>query len=234
MRDQQPAADTTAEDPFLLLGCSPSTARRCRPSSRILGFLIPLMAIGLGFDAINGEHNRRTLSRILAQPIYRDALLIGKFLAGLRHAGDQPGGAVAAGDRPRPDLPRRAAGRRGDRALAGVPGDRPLLCRRLARAGDAALDRVPLAGDRGAGRARRLAVPDRAVADAGPGAGAGDRAAGIRVRHARAAHAGDRDWAAALSRLSPNHLFGEAMLAVLSPSTRGRSARCFSSSCAAR
>ena len=41
------------------------------------------MAIGLGFDLINSEHNRRTLSRILAQPIYRDALLFGKFLAGL-------------------------------------------------------------------------------------------------------------------------------------------------------
>ena len=41
------------------------------------------MAIGLGFDAINSEHNRRTLSRILAQPIYRDALLMGKFVAGL-------------------------------------------------------------------------------------------------------------------------------------------------------
>src|SRR5262249_53340789 len=36
-----------------------------------------------GFDAINSEHNRRTLSRILAQPIYRDALLFGKFAAGL-------------------------------------------------------------------------------------------------------------------------------------------------------
>ena len=41
------------------------------------------MAIGLGFDSVNGEHNRRTLSRILSQPIYRDALLFGKFLAGL-------------------------------------------------------------------------------------------------------------------------------------------------------
>jgi ABC-2 type transport system permease protein len=41
------------------------------------------MAIGLGFDTINGEYNRRTLSRILAQPIYRDALLAGKFLAGI-------------------------------------------------------------------------------------------------------------------------------------------------------
>ena len=43
---------------------------------------MPLIAIGLGFDAINGEHNRRTLSRILSQPIYRDALLFGKFLGG--------------------------------------------------------------------------------------------------------------------------------------------------------
>jgi ABC-2 type transport system permease protein len=41
------------------------------------------VAIGLGFDLVNSEHNQRTLSRILAQPIYRDALLFGKFLAGL-------------------------------------------------------------------------------------------------------------------------------------------------------
>jgi ABC-2 type transport system permease protein len=51
--------------------------------SSLLGFLLPLMGIGLAFDAVNGEHNRRTLSRILAQPIYRDALLFGKFFAGL-------------------------------------------------------------------------------------------------------------------------------------------------------
>jgi ABC-2 type transport system permease protein len=74
---------TTAQDPFLLLRLF-TVDRAPLPSFvAILGFLIPLMAIGLGFDAINGEHNRRTLSRILAQPIYRDALLIGKFLAGL-------------------------------------------------------------------------------------------------------------------------------------------------------
>ncbi len=48
-----------------------------------LGFLTPLVAIALGFDAVNGEFNRRTLSRILAQPIYRDGLLLGKYLAGL-------------------------------------------------------------------------------------------------------------------------------------------------------
>jgi ABC-2 type transport system permease protein len=49
----------------------------------VLSILVPVLAIGLGFDAVNGEYNRRTLSRILAQPIYRDALLFGKFLAGL-------------------------------------------------------------------------------------------------------------------------------------------------------
>lgn len=48
-----------------------------------LVFLVPLIAIALGFDAINGEFNRKTMSRILSQPIYRDALLMGKFLAGL-------------------------------------------------------------------------------------------------------------------------------------------------------
>src|SRR6185437_1066154 len=49
----------------------------------VLSVLVPLMAIGLGFDSVNGEYNRRTLSRILAQPIYRDALLFGKFFAAL-------------------------------------------------------------------------------------------------------------------------------------------------------
>ena len=53
------------------------------PFVQALNFIIPLMAIGLGFDSINSEFNRRTLSRVLSQPIYRDALLLGKFLSGL-------------------------------------------------------------------------------------------------------------------------------------------------------
>jgi ABC-2 type transport system permease protein len=79
----QQVKDTTAEDPFVFLRLY-TVARAPLPSFvAILGFLIPLMAIGLGFDAVNGEYNRRTMSRILSQPIYRDALLLGKFLAGL-------------------------------------------------------------------------------------------------------------------------------------------------------
>ncbi|MBV8410619.1 MAG: ABC transporter permease subunit [Alphaproteobacteria bacterium] len=53
------------------------------PFVQALNFVIPLMAIGLGFDSVNSEFNRRTLSRVLSQPIYRDALLLGKFLGGL-------------------------------------------------------------------------------------------------------------------------------------------------------
>jgi ABC-2 type transport system permease protein len=79
--------ETTSEDPFLLLRLF-TTDRSPFPSFVfVLTLFLPLMAIGLGFDAINGEHNRRTLSRILAQPIYRDALLAGKFLAGLATLG---------------------------------------------------------------------------------------------------------------------------------------------------
>lgn len=74
---------TTTQDPFVFLHLF-TTSQGAMPSfASLLGFLIPLLAIGLGFDAINGEYSRRTMSRILAQPIYRDALLMGKFLAGL-------------------------------------------------------------------------------------------------------------------------------------------------------
>ena len=79
----QQIRDVTAEDPFLFLRLF-TTSREPLPSFvAFLSFLVPLIAIGLGFDAVNGEHNRRTMSRILSQPIYRDALLFGKFLAGL-------------------------------------------------------------------------------------------------------------------------------------------------------
>lgn len=73
----------TSEDPFVFLRLF-TLAQPPMPSfAAMLGFLVPLLAIGLGFDAINGEYNRRTMSRILSQPLYRDALLLGKFLAAL-------------------------------------------------------------------------------------------------------------------------------------------------------
>ena len=79
----QQIKETTAEDPFLFLRLF-TTSREPLPSFvSFISFLVPLMAIGLGFDSVNSEFNRRTLSRVLSQPIYRDALLFGKFIAGL-------------------------------------------------------------------------------------------------------------------------------------------------------
>jgi ABC-2 type transport system permease protein len=80
--------EVTAEDPFLFLRLFTRASSQVPLSFvSLLSFLVPLVAIGLGFDLVNSEHNQRTLSRILAQPIYRDALLFGKFLGGLATIG---------------------------------------------------------------------------------------------------------------------------------------------------
>lgn len=83
----QTIKSTVGEDVFLFLRLF-TTAKDPLPSFvAFAGFLVPLLAIALGFDAVNGEHQRRTLGRVLAQPIYRDALLFGKYLAGLATLG---------------------------------------------------------------------------------------------------------------------------------------------------
>lgn len=53
------------------------------PFHVFVGFLGPLLGIALGFDAINSEQNRGTLSRIMAQPVHRDYLINAKFVAAL-------------------------------------------------------------------------------------------------------------------------------------------------------
>lgn len=53
------------------------------PFHVFLNFLAPLLGIALGFDAINSELNAGTLTRLVAQPIYRDNLLLAKFFAPL-------------------------------------------------------------------------------------------------------------------------------------------------------
>lgn len=49
----------------------------------IVGLLGPLFGITLGFDAINSERNRGTLSRLMSQPIPRDYVLNAKFVSNL-------------------------------------------------------------------------------------------------------------------------------------------------------
>ena len=60
-----------------------STNNQIPPFYGLVGFLIPLVGIAFGFDAINGERAGGTLPRLLAQPIYRDDVINGKFIAGL-------------------------------------------------------------------------------------------------------------------------------------------------------
>lgn len=49
----------------------------------LVGFVAPLLGIAFGFDAINGERAQGTLPRLLSQPIHRDDVINGKFVAGL-------------------------------------------------------------------------------------------------------------------------------------------------------
>jgi ABC-2 type transport system permease protein len=46
-------------------------------------FFVPVIGVVLGFDAINRERSSGTLSRVMSQPVYRDSVINGKFLAGM-------------------------------------------------------------------------------------------------------------------------------------------------------
>ncbi len=48
-----------------------------------LSLFIPIVGIALGFDSINSERVSGNLSRVLSQPVYRDSVVNGKFLAGI-------------------------------------------------------------------------------------------------------------------------------------------------------
>ncbi len=72
---------------FLYLKLLTTTDNSIPPFHVFLNFLAPLLGIALGFDAVNAEYNNGTLTRLLAQPIYRDNLLFAKFLAPLAVVG---------------------------------------------------------------------------------------------------------------------------------------------------
>ncbi|WP_283683098.1 ABC transporter permease [Parablautia sp. Marseille-Q6255] len=60
-----------------------STSGNSIPSfMAIIALLGPIIGLALGFDAVNSERTSGTLNRLVSQPIYRDSIIIGKFLAG--------------------------------------------------------------------------------------------------------------------------------------------------------
>ena len=50
---------------------------------QFVAFFGPLIGLVLGFDAINRERAHGTLIKLISQPIYRDDVVNGKFLAGV-------------------------------------------------------------------------------------------------------------------------------------------------------
>jgi ABC-2 type transport system permease protein len=50
---------------------------------QFVAFFGPLVGLVLGFDSINRERAHGTLIKLVSQPIYRDAIINGKFLAGV-------------------------------------------------------------------------------------------------------------------------------------------------------
>lgn len=78
---RQAAGDNQIVPAFLRLYTS--GGQRLPSFVGLITFVLPLLGIAFGFDAINGERSQRTLPRLLAQPIYRDDVIIGKFAAGL-------------------------------------------------------------------------------------------------------------------------------------------------------
>jgi len=68
---------------FLYLKLLTATENSMPPFHVFVSFLGPLLGISLGFDAVNSEKNNGTLIRLMAQPVYRDNLLLSKFVSTL-------------------------------------------------------------------------------------------------------------------------------------------------------
>lgn len=80
------SAVSNTQDPdstFLYLKLLTTTDGTMPPFHVFLNFLGPLLGIALGFDAINSEQNNGTLIRLMAQPVYRDNLILAKFVSAL-------------------------------------------------------------------------------------------------------------------------------------------------------
>ena len=77
------ALSDAGDTDFLYLTLFTTSDNSIPSVATFLAFLGPLMGIVLGFDAVSRERSQGTLNRLAAQPIYRDAIINGKFLSGL-------------------------------------------------------------------------------------------------------------------------------------------------------
>lgn len=75
--------NSKSEDAFVFLKLYTVTDGTMPSFFVFIAFIGPLLGVSLGFDAINSEQNRGTISRILSQPIPRDYFINAKFVASL-------------------------------------------------------------------------------------------------------------------------------------------------------
>ncbi len=70
------------EAEFLFLQLYTASGNFIPSFASFIALLGPFVGLVLGFDGIIGEKSERTLYRLASQPIYRDSIINGKFLAG--------------------------------------------------------------------------------------------------------------------------------------------------------
>jgi ABC-2 type transport system permease protein len=77
------AASQATDVPSIFLYVFTLSPDRVPAFYEFVAILGPLLGVAFGFDALNGERSQRTLPRLVAQPIHRDEVINGKFVAGL-------------------------------------------------------------------------------------------------------------------------------------------------------
>ena len=68
---------------YVFLGLFTTSGSVIPSLTYLVTLIVPIIGIALGFDAINSERTGGTLSRLLSQPVFRDNVINGKFLAGV-------------------------------------------------------------------------------------------------------------------------------------------------------
>lgn len=68
---------------FLFLKLFTVSANSIPSYNSLMALMGPFIGIFMGFDAIGSERTEGTLNRLVSQPLYRDNIIIGKFLAGI-------------------------------------------------------------------------------------------------------------------------------------------------------
>ena len=76
-------AEAASQTPSVFLYLFTLSPERVPAFHEFLGILGPLLGIAFGFDAVSGERSQRTLPRLVSQPIHRDEIINGKFVAGI-------------------------------------------------------------------------------------------------------------------------------------------------------